>query len=95
MGHLADLLDATRLSPPPTGKMAFLRHFRFDRVDSGKVVETATSVQLPHLMMQAGLFPSAADRRPSGPARADDPGGLLFGPSPPTKARRALRSSAR
>lgn len=96
MGHLMGLLDAPWLSIPATGKMAFLRLFRFDRVEGGKVVETATSVDIPHLMMQAGLAPfppqTAARLVRPGPMT---PAGCSSAPSPPTKARRALRSSAR
>ncbi len=62
------------LGIPPTGKMAFLRYCEFNRVEDGRITETAMYFDIPHLMMQAGLQPfPAADRRASGAARADDP----------------------
>jgi hypothetical protein len=57
MGHLVGNLDAPFLGIPATGKMAFLRYAEFNRVEGGKIVETALFVDLLHLMEQAGVYP--------------------------------------
>ena len=86
MGHLMGLFDAPWLAIPPTGKMAFLRYCTFHRVEGGKIAETAMYVDIPHLMMQAGLQPfppqTAAHLVQPGPLPHD---GLLFAPQPPAE----------
>ncbi len=57
MGHLVGNLDAPFLGIPATGKMAFLRYAEFNRVEDGKITETALFVDLLHLMAQAGVYP--------------------------------------
>lgn len=57
MGHLMGLFDAPWCGIRPTGKMAFLRYCSFDRVEVGRVVETAMFFDIPHLMIQAGFNP--------------------------------------
>lgn len=57
MGHLMGLFDAPWLGIRPTGKMAFLRYCEFNRVEDGKVAETAMYFDIPHLMVQAGQNP--------------------------------------
>ena len=83
MGHLMGLFDAPWLGIPPTGKMAFLRCCTFHRVEGGKIAETAMYVDIPHLMMQAGLQPfppqTAAHLVQPGPMTHD---GLLFDRQP-------------
>jgi hypothetical protein len=83
MGHLMGLFDAPWQGIAPTGKMAFLRYAEFNRVDAGRITETAMFFDIPHLMMQAGLQPfppqTAAHLVQPGPATHD---GLLFGPQP-------------
>lgn len=59
MGHLMGLFDQPWLGIAPTGKMAFLRYCEFNRVEGGKITETAMYFDIPHLMMQAGLQPFA------------------------------------
>lgn len=91
MGHLMGLFDAKWLGIPPTGKMAFLRYCEFNRVEGGKVVETAMYFDIPHLMMQAGLIPfppqTAAHLVQPGPMTHD---GLLFGKQPPEEGDKTL-----
>lgn len=57
MGHLMGLFDAPWLGIAPTGKMAFLRYCEFNRIEDGKIAETAMFFDIPHLMLQAGLHP--------------------------------------
>ena len=91
MGHLYGLFDQPWLGIAPTGKMAFLRHAEFHRVEDGQIVETAMYIDIPHLMMQAGLNPFAFQRGTHlvqpGPATHD---GLLTGPQPPTEGEATL-----
>ncbi len=83
MGHLMGLFDAPWLNIPPTGKMTFLRYCSFDRVEGGRIAETAMFFDIPHLMMQAGLAPfppqTAAHMVQPGPLTHD---GLLHAPQP-------------
>ncbi len=57
MGHLMGLFDHSWLGIRPTGKMAFLRYCEFNKVQDGKIVETAMYFDIPHLMVQAGQNP--------------------------------------
>ena len=83
MGHLMGLFDHAWLGIRPTGKMAFLRYSEFNRVENGKITETAMFFDIPHLMMQAGLQPFppqiAAQLVQPGPMTHD---GLMFDPQP-------------
>ncbi len=81
MGHLMGLFDNEWLGIVPTGKMAFLRYCEFNKIENGKITETAMYFDIPHLMMQAGLQPfppqTAAQLVQPGPMTHD---GLMFGP---------------
>lgn len=57
MGHLMGLHDGPWLGIAPTRKMAFLRYAEFSKVEGGKITETALFVDIPHLMIQAGINP--------------------------------------
>jgi SnoaL-like domain len=57
MGHLMALFDKPYLGILPTGKIAMLRFVEFNRVEKGRIVETAMFIDLLHLMTQAGQFP--------------------------------------
>lgn len=86
MGHLMALFDAPWLGIPPTGKIAMLRYAEFHRVADGKIQETALFVDIPHLMMQAGVNPfppqTAAHLVQPGPLTHD---GLMYGPQDPAE----------
>lgn len=79
MGHLLGLLDAPFLGIPATRKIAMLRYCEFNRVENGRIVETAFFCDLLHLMHQAGLRPlppqTGQHLVQPGPATHD---GLLF-----------------
>ncbi len=83
MGHLMGLFDKDWLGIAPTGKMALLRYCEFNRIEKGKIVETAMYFDIPHFMMQAGLRPfppqTAAELVQPGPMTHD---GLMFTPQP-------------
>ncbi len=91
MGHLMGLFDNAWLGIAPTGKMAFLRYCEFNKVENGKITETAMYFDIPHLMMQAGLQPfppqTAAQLVQPGPMTHD---GLMFGPQPAEEGERTL-----
>lgn len=89
MGHLMGLFDQTWLGIPPTRKIAMLRYCEFNRVNDGKITETAMFFDIPHLMMQAGLDPfppqTAAHLVQPGPMTHE---GLMFGPQNPEEGRK-------
>ncbi len=91
MGHLMGLFDAPFVGIPPTGKIAMLRYCEFNRVENGKITETAMYFDLPHLMVQAGLDPfpgqTAAQLVQPGPRPHD---GLLFDAQPEAEGRATL-----
>jgi len=57
MGHMMGLFDGSWLGIPSTGKMGFLRYVEFNRVENGKIVETALFCDIIGIMQQAGLNP--------------------------------------
>jgi hypothetical protein len=79
MGHLMGLFDNEWLGIKPSRKMAFLRYCEFNKIENGKIAETAMFIDIPHVMMQVGLnpFPSqtAAQLVQPGPITHE---GLMF-----------------
>jgi hypothetical protein len=57
MGHLMGLFDNEWLGIQPSRKMAFLRYCEFNKVQDGKITETAMFFDIPHVMIQVGLTP--------------------------------------
>jgi predicted ester cyclase len=57
MGHFMGLFDNPWLGINPTRKLVMLRYAEFNRVEAGKIVETALFLDIPALMMQVGLQP--------------------------------------
>lgn len=57
MGHLMGLFDRPLLGIRPTGRIVMLRFAEFNRVEDGRIAETAMFVDLLHLMAQAGQYP--------------------------------------
>ena len=84
MGHLMGLFDAPFLNIPPTRKIAMLRYAEFNRVEGGRITETAFFCDLLHFMHQAGVHPlppqTGAHLVQPGPATHD---GLLRQPQTP------------
>lgn len=91
MGHLMGLLDAEWLGIQPTGKIACLRYCEFNRIQDGRIAETAMYFDIPHLMMQTGLNPfppqTAAHLVQPGPVSHD---GLMFDPQPEAEGKATL-----
>lgn len=57
MGHMLGLFDKDWLGIPSSGKMAFLRFAEFNRIENGKIAETALFCDIIHVMQQVGLNP--------------------------------------
>ena len=91
MGHLMGLFDEPWLGIVPTGKMAFLRYCEFNRVEDGRIAETAMYFDIPHLMAQAGCSPfpvqTAQHLVQPGPQTH---GGLLFDRQDPAEGEATL-----
>jgi predicted ester cyclase len=93
MGHLMGLFDEPWLGIKPTGKMAMLRYCEFNKVENGKIAETAMFFDVPHLMVQAGLQPFP----PQAAAQLVQPGpmthtGLMFDAQEPAQGEKTLAS---
>lgn len=90
-GHFMGLFDAPFLGIPPTGKIAMLRYAEFNRVEDGRIVETGMFVDLPQLMIQAGLAPfppeTGAHLVQPGPIDHD---GLMWADADPAQAGETL-----
>ena len=72
-GHVAGVFAAPLFGIPATGRPAFVRFGRFDRFEDQRLVETILLLDLPALMMQAGVWPLSPPM-----------GDLLIAPSPAT-----------
>jgi hypothetical protein len=57
MGHFMGLFDQDWLGIPATGKIAFLRYAEFNRVEDGKIQESALFCDVISVMQQAGQYP--------------------------------------
>ena len=57
MGHMMGLFDRDWLGIPSSGKMAFLRFVEFNRIEDGKICETALFCDIISVMQQVGLNP--------------------------------------
>jgi predicted ester cyclase len=74
-GHIAGVFEAPLFGIPATGQIAFVRFGRFERFVEGVIVQTLVLLDLPSLMMQAGVWPLSQPMGPSGMApgpRAQD-----------------------
>jgi hypothetical protein len=91
MGNLMGLFDAPWLNIPPTGKMTFMRYCEFNKVENGKIVDTAMFIDIPMVMMQAGLnpFPTSTGAQivQPGPITHD---ALMFDAQDPTQGQATL-----
>ena len=70
-GHLAGVFRAPLWDIPASNRVAFLRFGRFDRFEAGTLAETLVLLDLPHLMIEAGVWPV-------GPALS----GIVIAPGP-------------
>lgn len=91
MGHLMGLFDEAWLGIPPHRKIAMLRYCEFNKIEDGKISQTAMFFDIPHLMMQTGLQPfpeqTAAHLVQPGPMTHN---GLLFDQQDPAEGKKTL-----
>lgn len=91
MGHLMGLFDASFLGIRPTRRIAMMRYAEFNRVEDGRIVETAFFCDIPQLMLQAGQNPfppqTGAHLVQPGPMTHD---GLMFDAQDPEAGRATL-----
>ena len=91
MGHLMGLFDNAWLGIKPTRKIISLRYCEFNRIENGKIAETAMYFDIPHFMIQADYDPfpnaTAAHLVQPGPSTHD---GLLFDPQDPKEGEQTL-----
>ena len=91
MGHLMGLFDRPWLGIRPTGRIAMLRYAEFDRVEDGRVTESALFCDIPAVMIQAGQNPfppqTGAHLVQPGPMTHD---GLLWDPQDPAEGEATL-----
>ncbi|MBT0585584.1 nuclear transport factor 2 family protein [Alteromonas oceanisediminis] len=57
MGHLMGLFDNPWLGIRPTGRIVMMRYVEFNRVENGKITESAMFFDIPQVMIQAGQNP--------------------------------------
>ena len=91
MGHLMGLFDRPWLGIRPTGRIAMLRYVEFDRVEDGRIAESAMFCDIPAVMIQAGQNPFP----PQTGAHLVQPGpmtheGLMWGPQDPAQGEATL-----
>ncbi len=90
-GHLMGLFDQPWLGIRPTRRIAMLRFAEFNRIEDGRIVESAMFCDIPHLMMQAGQDPfppqTGAMLVQPGPMTHD---GLMLDAQPPERGKATL-----
>ena len=64
-GHICAIFAAPLFGIPATGRLVFLRFGCFQRWTAGLVTETIVILDLPALMLQAGVWPLAAPLGPN------------------------------
>jgi SnoaL-like domain len=64
-GHICGIFAAPLFGIPATGRVAFLRFGCFQRWSGGLATETIVILDLPSLMLQAGVWPLAAPLGPN------------------------------
>ena len=77
-GHLCGRFVAPLLGIPPTERAVWLRFGCFQRWESGKVAETLLILDLPSLMIQAGVWPLATPLGPDFMAPGPRGGGGIW-----------------
>lgn len=91
MGHLMGLFDHPWLGIRPSGKISMMRYAEFDRVEEGRITETAMFFDIPQVMIQAGQNPfppqTGAHLVQPGPATHE---GLMYGRQDPAAGERTL-----
>ena len=57
MGHIMGLFDHDWLGIPANGKMVFLRYCEWNRIEDGRIAESALFCDILSIMLQVGLNP--------------------------------------
>lgn len=91
MGHLMGLFDQPWLGIQPSQRIVMLRYAEFNKVENGKITETAMFCDIPALMIQAGQNPFP----PQTGAHLVQPGpmtheGLMFEHQDPAKGKATM-----
>ena len=93
MGHLMALFDKPWLGIRPTHRIIMLRFVEFNRVEDGRITESAFFFDIPHLMAQAGQNQLARETGVTlvqpGPRTHD---GLCWEPQDPAAGVETLRA---
>ncbi|QPC95520.1 nuclear transport factor 2 family protein [Mesorhizobium sp. INR15] len=93
MGHLMGLFDKPWLGIRPSGKISMMRYVEFNRVEDGRILETAMFFDIPQVMIQAGQNPfppeTGAHLVQPGPATHE---GLMYGSQEPDTGQATLRA---
>jgi hypothetical protein len=91
MGHLMGLFDRPWLGIRHSGKISMMRYAEFNRVEDGRITETAMFFDIPQVMIQAGQNPfppqTGAHLVQPGPATHE---GLMYTPQDPAKGQGTL-----
>ena len=91
MGHLMGLFDRPWLGIRPNGRIAMLRYAEFNKVEDGRITETAMFCDIPSVMIQAGQNPfppqTGAHLVQPGPMTHD---GLMYAAQDPALGRATL-----
>jgi len=91
MGHLMGLFDKPFLGIRPSQRISMMRYAEFNRVENGRITETAMFCDIPQIMIQAGQNPfppqTGAHLVQPGPATHE---GLMFGPQDPARGTATL-----
>ncbi len=77
-GHIVGRFDAPLFGMPATGRVVWPRFGCFQRWVDGRVTETILLLDLPSLMLQAGVWPLAAPLGPDVMAPAPLGGGAIW-----------------
>lgn len=64
-GHICGVFAAPLFGIPATGRAAFVRFGCFERWEAGRVAKTILILDLPSLMIEAGVWPFAAPLGPN------------------------------
>jgi hypothetical protein len=91
MGHLMGTWDRPWIGLAPSCKLSFLRFCEFHRVADGRIVETASYIDILNLLAQSGRHPKSGTTGTvlltPGPATHD---GLLYDTHPEAEGRKSV-----
>ncbi len=89
-GHIHGRFVAPLFGIPPTGRIAHVRFGVFERLDGDLIAETLLLLDLPSLMMQAGVWPLAPAIGPAPMAPPPAAGDAFFPTADTAETKRSL-----